>query len=122
MWYNRMLPETNWLRQVVLYQESRRKCYDFCQLVLARTLRPGQSYMSLVVFLPFRRYRQGHISGRSFKTYRLSRSPVNINREEGQVWSITFDHNDWPTENTNSLPLLAAWLKTTHGKVKWGIE
>ena len=85
MWYNRMLPETNWLRQVILYQESRRKCYDFCQLVLAQTLRPGQSYMTLFGFLPFRRYRQGHISGRSLKTYRLSGSPVNINREEGQV-------------------------------------
>jgi hypothetical protein len=72
--------------------------------------------MSLFVFLPFRRYRQGHISGRSFETYRLSRSPVNINREEGQAVSITFDHDDWPTENTNSLPLLAAWLKTTHGR------
>lgn len=84
MWYNRMLSETNWLRQVILYQESRRKCYDFCQLVLAQTLRPGQSYMSLFVF-PFRRYCQGHISGRSFKTYSLSRSPVNIDKEEGQV-------------------------------------
>jgi len=85
MWYNRMLPETNWLRHVILYQESRRKCYDFCQLVFAQTLRPGQSYMSLFGFLPFGRYRQGHISGRSFEIYSLPGSPVNINRKEGLV-------------------------------------
>ncbi len=108
MWYNRMLPETDRLRQVVLYQESRGKRYDFCQLVLAQTLRPGQSYMSFFGFLPFRGYRQGHISGRSFETYRLPRWLVNINRKDGQNSSITFDHDDWPTEKTNSLPLLAA--------------
>jgi hypothetical protein len=31
-----------------------------------------------------------------------------------QAWLITFDQDDWPTEKVNSLPLLVAWLKTTH--------
>ena len=78
-----MLPETDWLRQVILYQKSRSKCYDFRQFILAQTLRPGQSDMSYFVFLPFRGYRQSHISGRSFEIYRLPRFPVNTKSEEG---------------------------------------
>ena len=89
-----MLPETDWLRQVILYKKSRSECYDFRQLILAQTLRPGQSYMSHFIFLPFRGYRQGRIGGRSFETYRLPRSPVNIDSEVTAALLITFDHND----------------------------
>ena len=41
MWRNRMLAEAHRLGQVVLYEESRGKCYDLCQLILAQTFRPG---------------------------------------------------------------------------------
>jgi hypothetical protein len=82
-----MFPETDWLGQIILYQKSRSKCYDFCQLILAQPLRPGQSYVSLFVFLPFRGYGQSHIGGRSFETYRLSKSPFKyqLGRRAGPV-------------------------------------
>ena len=72
--------------------------------------------MGLFGFLALCGYGQGGISGGSFEAHRLPRSPLSTNGE-GQAGSITFDHDDWPNEKTNSLPLLEEWLKTTHMRI-----